>query len=87
MSFLSDLLAIADAERLATLERRLKGDNDSVDFKGSVAATWVKLAESGLGVVEYKGKKYSCIRQGSTSLFPGAIVKLTYANGVYFASW
>ena len=77
----------AAVERVATIEARLAGTRVNADFEGSVAASWVKIDSNGLGVVEYKGKKYKCIRHGGTSLPAGSLVQLTYSNGVYFADW
>ena len=87
MSLIEVVNQQAEANRLATLENRLSGSSSNADFDGSVAANWVKLDETGLGVVEYKGKKYKCVRTGSTSLPAGKLVQLTYSNGVYFADW
>lgn len=87
MSLIDVVNQQAEASRLATLEGRLSGSSSNADFDGSVAANWVQLDSSGLGVVEYKGKKYKCIRTGSTSLPAGTLVQLTYSNGVYFADW
>lgn len=77
----------ATANRLATIEDRLAGNRSNADFEGSVAASWVEIDASGLGVVEYKGKKYKSIRLGSTSIPRGTLVQLSYSEGVYFSDW
>ena len=87
MALIDEINERAAVERLATIEGRLSGTNPNADFDGSVAGFWVEIDSTGLAVVEYKGKKYKAIRQGSTSLPAGSLVKLTYSNGVYFADW
>ncbi len=87
MRLMDEINDLSRAERMASIESRLAGERANVDFSGSVAAYWVEVDSSGLGVCEYNGKKYKAIRQGGTSIFAGSLVTLTYANGVYFADW
>ena len=84
-SLIQEALQISQSERIVELERR--ENSDIGDFEGSVSAQWVRLDENGLGVCEYKGKKYRTIRLGDTSLRAGTSVQLTYADGIYYSDW
>ena len=86
-SLINEINQQAMANRLATIEDRLAGNRSNADFEGSVAASWVEIDSSGLGVVEYKGKKYKSIRIGDTSISRGTLVQLTYSGGIYFSDW
>lgn len=82
----SALLALSNAERLAELERRDR-PAQAGDFVGSVNATWVRLDESGAGVVSYNDKEYYTKRIGFTSIPAGTDVELSFANGIYYSKW
>ena len=83
---LNDLLQLSTAERIAELERRDQPATTG-DFVGSVNASWVRLDESGAGVVSYNDKEYYTKRIGFTSIPAGTDVELSYANGVYYSKW
>lgn len=83
---LNDLLQLSNAERLAELDRRSQ-PAVSGDFVGSVNGTWVRLDETGAGVVLYNDKEYFTKRIGFTSIPAGTDVELSFANGVYYSKW
>ena len=57
------------------------------DFKGSVTGYWVRLDESGAGVVSYNNKEYVTKPIGFVSIPSGLEVELSYANGVYYSKY
>ena len=57
------------------------------DFEGSVTGYWVKMDETGSGVVVYRDKEYVCEPIGFVSLPKGTPVELTFANGIYYAKF
>ena len=80
-------LTAARTVRLTELERRDRSPDETGDFTGQVVGTWVKVGEYGDGIVDYQGKRYTTVRLGKTSLFPGDKVQLSYAKGTYFSNW
>lgn len=77
----------SDALRVVELERRENPDKYKADFEGRVIGRWIKIGPDGEGLVSYKGKTYTTVRVGKTSLFPGDTVQLYYADGFYFSIW
>lgn len=86
-----DPLALAvqinSTERIVEVERRESGIKVSGDFEGSVTGYWIKLDNSGAGIVEYNGKRYVVKSVGFTSTSRGTEVELSYAQGVYYAKF
>ncbi len=78
---------IARAQRLVAQEAELTGTVYAADFEGTVTGTWVRLDDSGAGVVLYKGKEYTTVRLGITTLFKGSTVQLSYVKGTYYSNW
>lgn len=71
--------------RLATLTegtKQIKGD-----FEGSVTGYWVKIGDSGEGVVSYNNKEYTTKPIGFISIPKGTEVELSYANGIYYSKF
>ena len=87
MSLLDSLLQISEADRLVDLERREKGEIIQGDFDGNVTGYWVKLANSGAGIVSYNKKEYVTKPIGFTSLPAGTEVELSHANGIYYSKF
>lgn len=75
------------ANRLATLRDRAEDVIIQGDFSGSVNGTWVKLGDSGEGLVKYKSKTYATQPIGFTSIPKGTEVELSYANGIYYSKF
>ena len=84
---LNDLLALSDANRIEDLIRREQSNIITGDFEGSVGGSWVRLDETGAGIVNYNDKEYVTKRLGFTSLPAGASVELTFGNGIYYSKW
>ena len=75
----------SQVERVALLEER---DQFSIgEFKGSVVGEWQGYDTDGAGLVKYQNKTYRSKVEGAKSIPGGYKVQLTYANGVYVASW
>lgn len=87
MALLDDLLQISQAERLADLERLTTDQTITGDFEGSVTGRWVRLDETGGGIVEYNSKQYHTKPIGFTSVPVGTAVEMTFANGIYYSKW
>ena len=87
MDALTLALELNNAERMVELERREAGVKVTGDFEGSVTGYWVRLDESGAGVVEYNGKYYKVKSLGFTSASKGTEVELSYAQGIYYAKF
>lgn len=87
MALIDSLLEINRANQVLDAERAEKKQFITGDFDGSVQGKWVKLANSGAGIVSYNGKEYTTVRIGFTALKPGTSVELTHANGVYYSKW
>jgi TATA-binding protein-associated factor Taf7 len=87
MALIDTLKEINDAERIADVERREKGYVVEGDFEGSVTGYWVKLNESGAGVVTFNNKQYITETIGFVSLPKGTAVELSFADGTYFSKY
>ena len=87
MSALSSAMQEYQARRMLEMERRSEGAEIKGDFEGSVKGSWLRLDEGGAGVVLYKSREYKVRSIGFTSLPKGSVVELSYAKGVYFASF
>ena len=87
MSLLRDLIDFSNSNRIVRLEKLESGMQIEGDFEGSVTGTWVKLDESGAGIVSYKKKKYTTKPIGFTSLPSGSEVELSHANGIYYSKF
>lgn len=71
--------------RLASLTEgaaQIKGD-----FEGSVTGYWIKIGDSGEGVVSYNNKEYITKPIGFISIPKGTEVELSYANGIYYSKF
>ena len=75
------------AERMVSLERMEKGYSVEGDFEGNVTGSWVRLDESGAGVVRFNHKEYKTENIGFVSLPKGTMVELSYADGKYFSKY
>ena len=84
---LEEAKATARSLRSIEVEHRMDKAPIRGDFEGSVRGTWVRLDDGGAGVVLYKGKEYKVRTIGFSSLTAGAPVLLTYADGIYVASF
>lgn len=86
-SLLNNLRETSLARRIVDLERL--ADNQAIegDFAGSVTGKWVRLDQTGAGIVEYNSKNYTTKPIGFTSVAAGTAVEMTYANGVYYSKW
>lgn len=87
MDALTSAIEASMVERIVESERRAAGAEIKGDFEGSVNASWVKLDDSGAGLVLYKGKEYKVKIIGSASIPKGTAVELSYAKGIYFATY
>ena len=84
---LSDLLSLSNLNRVDDVEKRESFQAITGDFEGSVAGTWVRLAENGAGIVRYNDKEYVTKRIGFTSIPAGTSVELSFGNGIYYSKW
>ncbi len=75
------------ANRIVRLQQRASDVIIQGDFSGSVTGTWIKLGDSGEGVVKYKSKTYATQPIGFTSIPKGTEVELSYANGIYYSKF
>ncbi len=87
MDLINSLIQRSTAERLLDLERRERGSFIEGDFEGNVTGYWVKLDETGAGVVTYNKKQYITKPIGFTSLPAGTEVELSHANGIYYSKF
>ena len=87
MALIDDLKEISMAERIADVERRDKGYLVEGDFEGSVTGYWVKLDESGAGIVTFNNKQYVTETIGFVSVPKGTAVELSFADGTYFSKY
>lgn len=81
------LKEVSEAERVADIERREEGHIVKGDFEGSVTGKWVRLAESGAGIVSYNSKEYVTDTIGFVSLPRGTSVELSFADGTYYSKY
>ena len=84
---LFELLALSNANRIEDLDRRERSQVVTGDFEGSVAGSWVRLDETGAGIVSYNNKEYVTKRLGFTSIPAGTAVELSFGNGIYYSKW
>ena len=87
MADLNTLLQSSNANRLIDLERLESKQIIEGDFEGSVTGRWVRLDQTGAGIVEYNSKIYTTKPLGFTSLPKGTAVEMSYAKGVYYSKW
>jgi hypothetical protein len=87
MALIDELKEISLAERIADVERRDKGYLIEGDFDGSVTGYWVRLDESGAGIVTFNNKQYVTKTIGFVSLPRGTGVELSFADGTYFSKY
>jgi len=87
MALIDELKEISMAERIADVERRDKGYLIEGDFEGSVTGYWVKLDESGAGIVTFNNKQYVTETIGFVSVPKGTAVELSFADGTYFSKY
>jgi hypothetical protein len=87
MALIDELKEISIAERIADVERRDKGYLIEGDFEGSVTGYWVKLDESGAGIVTFNNKEYVTETIGFVSVPRGTAVELSFADGTYFSKY
>ena len=87
MALVDELKEISIAERIADVERRDKGYLIEGDFEGSVTGYWVKLDESGAGIVTFNNKQYVTETIGFVSVPKGTAVELSFADGTYFSKY
>lgn len=87
MSILTSLTQISSANRIVDLEFRNSDTTIVGDFVGSVTGTWVRLGESGEGIVSYNNKNYVTVPIGFISIPKGTELELSYANGVYYSKF
>ena len=85
MNLIEATIESSSTARIIELERRLEGAAPIGDFEGRVTGYWVKLDDSGVGIVGYKGREYKTKVIGFMSLPKGTEVELTYAKGVYYS--
>lgn len=87
MTLIEDLFKENAAARIVEIQNREAGSGIKGDFDGSVTGSWVKLDESGLGIVSYNQKQYKTRPLGFTSIAAGHSVYLSYAAGTYYSTW
>ncbi len=87
MSILTSLTQISSANRIVDLEFRNSDTTIVGDFVGSVTGTWVRLGESGEGIVSYNNKNYVTVPIGFISIPKGTELELSYANGIYYSKF
>ena len=87
MALTDKIAKIARAQRLIAQQAEVEGTIYSADFEGIVTGTWVGISDTGGGLVSYKGKTYTTVRLGFTSLFRGSRVQLSYVQGTYYSTW
>jgi len=87
MNIVNSVKSQQAADRVYELERRADGFRIEGDFDGNVQGKWKELAQSGAGVVTYRGKDYTVMPIGFVSLPAGTSVELSYADGVYYAKF
>ena len=87
MDLINSLKEISTAERIADVERRDKGYLIEGDFDGSVTGYWVRLDESGAGIVTFNNKEYVTETIGFVSVPKGTAIELSFADGTYFSKY
>lgn len=85
---INNLKEISLANRLNRLTDLAEGTKQiKGDFEGSVTGYWVKIGDSGEGVVSYNNKEYITKPIGFISIPKGTEVELSYANGIYYSKF
>ena len=74
---------VSFVERGVEVERQQDGYQIKGDWEGTVIASWVRFNEDGTGRVDYNGRKYNTKIVGLTSISPGTLVSVTFADGAY----
>jgi len=87
MDLINSLKEISTAERIADVERRDKGYLIEGDFDGSVTGYWVRLDESGAGIVTFNNKEYVTETIGFVSVPKGTAIELSFADGTYYSKY
>lgn len=90
MTALQNSLIEYEIRRGEEIERRSDGapiPGGGAVGNASVRATWVRLDNSGAGIVSYQGKEYVVVPRGAASIPQGTTVMLSYADGLYFADF
>jgi hypothetical protein len=87
LELITQLKELAVAERVAAVEAREKGWQVRGDFEGSVTGSWVRLDESGAGIVKFNNKEYTTETIGFVSVPKGTSVELSFADGTYFSKY
>ena len=87
MDLLSNLKEISTAERLQAVEEREKGWQVKGDFEGSVTGHWIRLDDSGAGIVKFNNKEYVTETIGFVSVPKGTTVELSFADGTYYSKY
>ena len=87
MELIQELKDVSLAERLNAVEARERGWTVKGDFEGSVTGYWVRLAESGAGIVKFNNKEYVTQTIGFVSVPAGTAVELSFADGTYFSKY
>jgi len=88
MNLLDDLMDRSRMDRIVQLERNEENSGQILgDFDGSVTGYWVRLDNSGAGIVSYRKKEYVTKPIGLTSLRRGSEVELSHANGIYYSKF
>jgi hypothetical protein len=87
MAMQDQLKAISTSNRLVDLEFRASDITVKGDFVGSVTGSWIRLGDSGEGVVRYNNKDYNTKPIGFISIPAGTEVELSFANGIYYSKF
>lgn len=87
MDILQAVIETMSANRLYDVERIQLNNAVKGDFVGSVTGQWIRLDESGGGLVSYRNKTYLTKPLGFTSITAGTNVELTFARGIYYSKW
>lgn len=87
ISLMDSLREESLARRIVDLERLASNQVIEGDFEGSVTGKWLRLDQSGAGIVQYNSKNYTTKPIGFTSVAAGTAVEMTYANGIYYSKW
>ena len=87
MDLINNLKEISTAERIADVERRDRGYLIEGDFDGSVTGYWVRLDESGAGIVTFNNKEYVTETIGFVSVPKGTAIELSFADGTYYSKY
>lgn len=81
------LMQLGAANQEVAQEKRNNMEVSQADFLGVAQANWKKMSDDGAGIVEYKGKVYYTMPQGTKSIPEGTKVSLEYRKGFYITYW